>query len=105
MEYMIANNQSLLNPIEYQPMLNDYNALFIGLYYSNAIANALHRLLINSRLPSIHLKIYTEAKPESILPKEKKKRIKLLSRLIQRYLVMIDCYLKKIRNSVNGYYF
>jgi hypothetical protein len=41
-EYMIANNQSLLNPIEYQLVLNDYDAMFIGLYYSNAIANALH---------------------------------------------------------------
>ena len=77
MEHMIANNQSLLNPIEYQPMLNDYNALFIGLYYSNAIANALHRLLINSRLPSIHLKIY-RGKAREYPHKRKEKKDKTL---------------------------
>ena len=83
-------------------MLNDYNALFIGLYYSNAIANSLHELLINSRLPSIHLKVYRGIKTEEYPHKRKEKRslnafyvkrIKL-SGLIQGYLVMIGCYLK-----------
>lgn len=69
-------------------------SLFLDLPYSNTFANALHRLLMSIRFPSIHLENRHRDKARKVSSQKKKindqwmfflciKGYKLLSRLIQ----------------------